>query len=152
MESYEETFERLKGNRALFNAKLRKDCLVGDGDVVPSIQRQAQTYMEWGYLHALAESHCRRAKYELQEDVPAIFRDRAEDACKAAGKKSTINNVQDQLVLLDPYRDARNTFIEAEELALRCKHAVEAMRQKLFSLQSLNSRQKSELNSLGRET
>lgn len=107
--------------------------------------------MEWGYIHAAAEADARRAKYELQEDTRALFSGAAEAACKEAGKKATINNVQDQLVLLEPYRDARITFIRAEQFATCCKHAVEAMKHRLYSLQSLNSRQKSELNSLPRE-
>lgn len=151
MESYDQIYERLKSSPEALNAKLRRDCQVGDGDVVPSIQEQTQLYMEWGYLHAAAEADARRAKYELQEDIPALFRSKAEDACKEEGKKATIGNVQDKLVLLDPYREARITFIRAEQLATCCKHAVEAMKQRLFSLQSLNSRQKSELNSLPRE-
>jgi len=151
METYEDLYKRLKANPKAFNAKLTEDCRVGDGDVLPSLQGQTQTYMEWGYIHAAAEADARRAKYEFQEDVPSIFREKAEDACKNAGNKITIGNVQDQLVLLDTYRDARATFIQAEQFALCCKHAVEAMRHRLYSLQSLNSRQKSELNSLGRE-
>ena len=151
METFDQLYARLRESPEALNAKLRADCQMGDGDVIPSLQRQAQTYMEWGYIHAAAEAEARRAKYEFQEDIPALFRERAEDACKAEGKKATINSVQDKLVLMDPYRDARIAFIKAEQLANCAKHAVEAMKHRLYSLQSLNSRQKSELNTLPRE-
>lgn len=148
MESFAQLYERLRDNPDAFNKKLKQDCAVGNGDVIPSIQAQTQLYMEWGAISAEADARARRAKYEFQEDVPADYRDKASAACQMEGKKVTINNVQDQLVKLDAYKDARERFIEEEKFASYCKHAVEAMKQRLFSLQSLNSRQKSELNSL----
>ena len=74
MESYEDLYERIKGDSAAFQKKLAADATVTDGDVIPSIQAQTQTYMEWGYLHAKAEADHRRAKYFFQEDTPAQLR------------------------------------------------------------------------------
>jgi len=150
MENYDQLYDRLRNDPAAFQAKLAEDVQVGDLDVVPLMGKQVQIYMSWGYISAKAEADARRAKYEFQEDCPSVLQALAEDNLKITGRKTTVAAVQAEVYGFKEYKDAREKFVEAEQFANFCRHAVEAMKHRLHMIQSINSRQKSELNTLPR--
>lgn len=141
------TYELIKLNPEEFNARISRDVTIGDSDVLPKMQEQVQLYMFWGEAHARAEAEARKANYEFKDEVMGELRNRGRIEMHG---KPTVQALADWCCAQPQYKTARNKMIQAEEFAARCKHAVEAMRQRLHMIQSINSRQKSELNSISR--
>lgn len=146
MESYEELFRRLEADKQAFQKKVAIDVNLDDSKVRASILDQTQKYMEWGYVAAKAATTARRMKYEFEEEVAPKCRRWAEDKLRDEGKKTTVKAIDDTAASFADYKAARDAYLAAEEFAALTKHVVEAMRHRLAMVQSLNSREKSELD------
>lgn len=150
MGHFESLYETLRTDKAALEAKLQKDCQLPE-DVRLSIGEQTQLYMEWGYVYSLAETASRRLKYEWQEEAQPKCREWAEDELKATKGKPTVTAIADKATTYKMWSEKREEYLQAEQFALVAKHAVEAMRHRLFMIQSLNSRQKAELQTYPQE-
>ena len=144
MGHFESLYETLRGDKEALGAKLHKDCSLPE-DVRLSIGEQTQLYMEWGYVYSLAETNARRLKYEWQEEAQPKCREWAEEELKATKGKPTVTAIADKATTYKIWAEKREEYLAAEQFAQVTKHAVEAMRHRLYMIQSLNSRQKAEL-------
>lgn len=145
MTYYEELFDRIKMEPGFLQQKLQEDTELME-DVRNSILNQTQKYAEWGYLSALADTEAKRAKYVWQDEYQPTCRESAEADLGGGAKKPTLQAIADRAAKYPLWAKGREEYLAAEQLASICKAAVEAMKHRLFMVQSLNSRQKAELN------
>ncbi len=148
MGSYDEIYDRLKNDPAALQRGIAEVVRVSDDDVLTSMLRQAQTFMEWAYLQVRAEMDAKRARLYLEETILPLCRVKAEAHLKDAGERATVEKKHDLAVNEEDYKLAQQHYLVAQERALVLKRVVDALFQKKDMLQSLNSRQRVELDAL----
>lgn len=148
MGSYDELYDSLKNDPDALQREIASVVRVSDDDVLTSMLRQAQTFMEWAYLQVRAEMDAKKARLYLEEEMEPECRDRAEASLKEEGTRATKDRMQDIVVRMADYKTAQQHYLVAQERALVLKRVVDALFQKKDMLQSLNSRQRVELDAL----
>ncbi len=148
MGSYQQQYNELKKDPEALQARIEEAVVMNREAIHTDLLRQAQIFMSWAYMHALAERDAKRLKLNLEEDVLVSARRKAETQLLGEDKRPTIEAKND-IARSDPsYKVAQKVYIQAETLALVLKRVLEALTHKRDMLQSLNSRQKVELSAL----
>lgn len=145
MSSYRELYAQLTRDPLRLEQQIRAAVTMAQHDILGDIMRQSQIFMEWSYLHILAESDAKRAKVYWQEHVTAQCREQAEIVLPNEGRKATRDSIAERAAQMPEYKRAQTAYFEAEELASVLKAVVDSLKQKKDMIQSINSRQKVEL-------
>lgn len=148
MGSYQDLYKRLKDDPEALQREIEDVVRVNRESILTDMLRQAQVYMTWGYLHALAETDARRLKLNMEEDVLPAARVKAIAILEEQKRKATVQ-AKDDIARNDPsYKQIQGMVILANERVTIFRRVVEALGHKRDMLQSLNSRQKVELTAL----
>lgn len=148
MPSYDQLYDEIKNNPALLQQRIADSVRVSSEDVLTSMLRQAQVFMEWAYLASRAEMDAKKARLYLEEEIEPKLREEAEGILKANGERATVERKRDVVVQHPDYKTSKQHWLVAQERALVLKRVVDALFQKKDMLQSLNSRQKVEFEAL----
>lgn len=148
MGTYQDLYNRLKDDPEALQVEIEDTVRLSRDLILTDILTQAQRYMTWSYLHALAETDARRLKLNMEEDVLPAARLKAIVVLKEAGEKVTVQS-KDDIARSDPsYKQVQVMHNAATQRAMIFRRVVEALGHKRDMIQSLNSRQKVELSAL----
>ena len=151
MGTYQDLYKSLKNDPEALQEAIEGAVKINRAVVLEDLFRQAQVYMTWGYLLALADTDAKRLKLNMEEDVLPKARIGAVIELKAAGEKITIAS-KDDIAKQDPsYKQVQTMLITAQQRAAIYRKVVDALDHKRDMLQSLNSRQKVEIGSVPQE-
>lgn len=143
---YENLYQHLKSNPQALQDKIKEDVTINEDALRTCILTQTEKYAEWGYVSSKASTEAKRAKYVFEEDVKGMCFALAEEKLKEEGRKITVKAVESEAPALMAWKEAREAYLQAQEFADVTKQITEAMRHRLSMVQSLNSRQKSEMS------
>ena len=148
MATYEELYESLKRDPGMLQHEIARAVRIDRDRLHTDMLHHATVYMTWGYLEALAHRDAKKAKAHLEEELLPQARIKAELELKKVGRKATVRAIDDVAHSDPTYLIARNAMLDAQAFASVLKRVVEALSHRKDMLQSLNSRQKVELDSL----
>lgn len=148
MFDYSGLYDSVKRDPVELQRKIAGALRVTEQTLHQSMLRQAQTFASWGAALALAERDAKLKKAEVEEVILPTARVAAETFLLNQGRKVTVQ-AKDDVARADPtYVIARTDLIEQQTVVGVIKSTVEALRQKMNMMQSLNSRQKAELTAI----
>lgn len=151
MASYTEIYDSLKNDPDKLQRDIAEAVRVSQDDVLTSMMRQAQLFMEWGYLQVLAEMDAKKARIQWEEVELPQCKAIAETRLKEAGEKFTVDRKLDMARQMPDYLTAYEHYLVALERSMIFAKVVDALRQKKDMIQSLNSRQRVELGAIQHE-
>jgi len=146
--SYSEILNRYQKHPELLECDLADAIRIDQQNMLSDMVRQAEIFMHWAILHAHADQAAKRQKRVVEEEILPRARVRAEAVCAENGRRATVQNMND-IAMSDPeYTVAVKLLEKLQQTAAVMKRVEEAFRQRKDMLQSLNSRQRVELESL----
>lgn len=149
MKPIEAEFKRLCEDEEYFYEKQREINIIDRRDTLNSLYEMNAIYSEWALLTNLAEKYEARAKLHLEKEIlPTLRLDAAKVAANLGLKKPTKQDLEDAAYKTDAYKVAAEHYQRATENANNFRKVEFALRIKKDMLQSINSRQKSELSTV----
>lgn len=145
MDSYETIYKRYRADLSVMEEDARNDLTIDRDDVLLNMLHQAELCFKWGRITALAQSEYEQTKRAYSASGWNAAKYAAREALSAAGEKITESRLDEEAWRNTGYQAIAKRLSEIELIYETLKKAESAMWQRKDMLQSLNSRQRAEL-------
>jgi hypothetical protein len=142
----EQLYEKYTKDTDAFESALLNDLKIKEDLMDRELLFQAERYLKWARLSAIAESRFKAGKRKLDEEQWSVCRDRARKELVRTNQKTTIADVEAQAYKDPLWIEQRNAVLQLEKEHLIFKKAEQAFWQRKEMLMSLNYRQRAEFS------
>lgn len=143
-----QTLKRYFENPDELHSDLERDQVIHEETVRMELARQAELFSKWSRLEILANEQLEAYKEHTNVTIWLSAKAQARGVLKASGEKDTASRAEELAYQSEGYLHAKHYLRKWETLAGLLKTAVATMYQRKDMLQSLNSRQKVDLDGL----
>jgi hypothetical protein len=139
VEDWDAQYEQLKSNPSLLREMITRDLAINDSSIMLEMAKQPAQYAKWAYFESRAEEASRKADATYKETLALV-----KNEIRTAGKISVA--ACDDLATVDErVKSIRDNVLDLEAVSGLLKQVRLGSAQKKDMVQSINSRQKAEM-------